>query len=69
MHPQWFFTCDALANYMKIVAKKWDTHDVGTKVEAFAIAGCDPVSKYILLCTHTLIHVFHRPFIIIEEES
>ena len=69
MRPQWFFTCDALANYMKIAAKKWDTHDVGTKVEAFAIAGCDSASKYILLCIHTLIHVFHRPFNIVKEES
>jgi hypothetical protein len=54
---------------MKIAAKKWDTHDVGTKVEAFAIAGCDSASKYILLRTYTLIHVLNRPFTIIEEES
>jgi hypothetical protein len=45
--PQWFFTSEALADYMKIaVAKRWDAHEVGMKVEAFAIAGCDPVSKY-----------------------
>jgi len=46
MSPQWYFTTEALANYMPMaVRKKWDTHDVGTKLEAFAIAGCDPVSK------------------------
>lgn len=31
---------------MKLATKRWTTHDVGTKLEAFAIAGCDPVSKY-----------------------
>jgi hypothetical protein len=45
MKPQWYFTTEALADYMKIAARKWDTHNVGMKVEAFAIAGCDPVSK------------------------
>jgi hypothetical protein len=48
IQPQWYFTCDGLEKYMKIATKKWSTHDVGTKVEAFAIAGCDPISKYIL---------------------
>lgn len=69
MRPQWFFTCDALANYMKIAAKKWDTHNVGTKIEAFAIAGCDSASKYFLLYTYALIHVLHRLYNIIKEES
>ena len=40
----------ALEGYMKIVMKKWTTHDVGTKVEAFAIAGCDALSKCVSLC-------------------
>ena len=44
-----------LEKYMKIVTKKWNTHDVGTKVEAFAIAGCDPVSKYVQLLSHDLV--------------
>ena len=43
---------------MKIATKKWSTHDVGTKVESFAIAGCDPVSKYIRLSPHDLIHIY-----------
>ncbi|KAF8164963.1 hypothetical protein B0H34DRAFT_687201 [Crassisporium funariophilum] len=47
MKPQWYFTSEALADYMKIaVSKKWNSHDVGTKVEAFAIAGCDPVNLF-----------------------
>ncbi|PPQ75355.1 hypothetical protein CVT25_005593, partial [Psilocybe cyanescens] len=45
IQPQWYFTTEALADYMKIaVRKKWDAHDVGIKIEAFAIAGCDPVN-------------------------
>ena len=32
---------------MKLATKKWTTHDVGTKVEAFAIAGCDALSKFV----------------------
>ncbi|KAJ6620825.1 hypothetical protein B0H10DRAFT_1945855 [Mycena sp. CBHHK59/15] len=36
----------ALENYMPIVTrKKWDTGEVGMKVEVFAIAGCDPVTE------------------------
>lgn len=47
MQPQWFFTSPALEEYMKLaVRKKWDTSEVGTKLEAFAIAGCDTVSEY-----------------------
>ena len=52
IQPQWFFTSDALANYMKIATKRWSTHDVGTKVEAFAIARCDPISKHIKPFSH-----------------
>ncbi|KAF8185651.1 hypothetical protein BJ912DRAFT_852597 [Pholiota molesta] len=49
--PQWFFTSEALADYMRIaVAKRWDAHEIGMKVEAFAIAGCDPISEYTLRC-------------------
>jgi hypothetical protein len=47
IRPQWYFTSEALENYMKLATKKWTTHDVGTKVEAFAIAGCDALSKCI----------------------
>jgi len=45
MEPTWYFTCEALENYMKLaIRKNWDTKDVGIKLEAFAIAGCDPIS-------------------------
>lgn len=43
--PQWYFSSDALSDYMRIaVAKRWNSHDLGIKLEAFAIAGCDPMS-------------------------
>ena len=36
----------ALEEYMKIaVCKRWETSEVGAKLEAFAIAGCDVVSE------------------------
>lgn len=47
IRPQWYFTSEALENYMKLATKKWTTHDVGTKVEAFSIAGCDALSKFV----------------------
>jgi len=43
---------------MKLAVRKaWDTHEIGMKVEAFAIAGCDAVSMYFngkhsLLCSN-----------------
>jgi hypothetical protein len=46
MKPQWFFMSPALEEYMKIaVHKRWDMSEIGTKLEAFAVAGCDVVSK------------------------
>ncbi|KAF8142393.1 hypothetical protein K438DRAFT_1541872, partial [Mycena galopus ATCC 62051] len=42
MEPQWFFTSSAFHDYMPIATrKKWDTGEVGMKLEAFAVAGCD----------------------------
>ncbi len=47
MAPQWYFTSEAISNYMPLVVrKKWDTHDIGIKLEAFAIAGCDRMSMF-----------------------
>ena len=47
MEPVWFFSCEALADYMNLaIRKKWDTKEVGIKLEAFAIAGCDPISMF-----------------------
>jgi hypothetical protein len=46
MKPYWYFTSPALEDYMKIaVCRRWDTSEVGTKIEAFAVAGCDVVSE------------------------
>ncbi|KAH9483800.1 hypothetical protein JR316_0003277 [Psilocybe cubensis] len=44
MAPQWHFTFESLEKYMKVATKSWATHDVGTRIEAFAIAGCDPIN-------------------------
>ncbi|KAJ7124576.1 hypothetical protein C8R43DRAFT_847321, partial [Mycena crocata] len=42
MAPHWYFTSQALERYMPLaVQKRWDTTQVGTKIEAFAVAGCD----------------------------
>lgn len=48
MEPKWYFSSEALKDYMKIavpIHKGWDISHVGAKLEAFAVAGCDPVSK------------------------
>lgn len=47
--PKWFFTSPELEKYMKLASKNWSLHNVGTKIEAFAIAGCDPISKLTVL--------------------
>ncbi|KAF8169210.1 hypothetical protein K438DRAFT_1941401 [Mycena galopus ATCC 62051] len=42
MELQWFFTSSAFHDYMPIATrKKWDTGEVGMKLEVFAVAGCD----------------------------
>ena len=44
--PQWYFTSPELESYMQIACRKrWDTAEIGMKIEAFAIAGCDVLSK------------------------
>lgn len=45
MAPQWYFTSPELERYMPLaVHRKWDTTEVGTRLEAFAVAGCDTMS-------------------------
>ncbi|KAJ7438530.1 hypothetical protein B0H11DRAFT_1752670 [Mycena galericulata] len=45
MQPQWFFTSRELEAYMPLATRRrWVTAEVGTKVEAFAVAGCDVLS-------------------------
>ena len=54
MDPTWFFTSEALMNYMPSavpIHKAWDLAFVGAKLEAFAIAGCDVISKSFLWFT------------------
>jgi hypothetical protein len=47
MAPQWHFTSKELQRYMPLaVRKRWDTGEVGGKIEVFAIAGCDTMSKW-----------------------
>lgn len=54
MMPQWYFTTPELEQYMPIaVGKRWDTTAVGTRVEAFAIAGCDVASSVVHLTNLT----------------
>ncbi|KAJ7691945.1 hypothetical protein B0H17DRAFT_934493 [Mycena rosella] len=44
--PQWYFTFPELESYMQIACRKrWDTAETGMKIEAFAIAGCNVLSK------------------------
>ncbi|KAJ7279764.1 hypothetical protein C8J57DRAFT_1502402 [Mycena rebaudengoi] len=43
--PEWHFTSPELENYLPIATRrKWDTGEVGMKLEAFAVAGCDPAN-------------------------
>ncbi|KAJ7786856.1 hypothetical protein B0H14DRAFT_2630018 [Mycena olivaceomarginata] len=45
MEPEWYFTCKELEEYMEIATrKKWVTGEVGMKLEAFGIMGCDPAN-------------------------
>jgi hypothetical protein len=45
MKLNWYFTSPEFEEYMKIaVRKRWDTSEVGAKLEAFTMAGCDVVS-------------------------
>lgn len=47
MDPQWYFTSRELEEYMPIATrKKWVTTEVGTKIEAFSVAGCNILSAY-----------------------
>jgi hypothetical protein len=53
MEPYWYFTSSELERYMPLaIRKRWDTAQVGAKLEAFAIAGCDTLSKLYLSFAH-----------------
>lgn len=54
MQPQFYYTSQELEDYMKMaIRKRWDTVEVGTKIEAFAVAGSNVLSTQILsyVCT------------------
>ncbi|KAF7371855.1 hypothetical protein MVEN_00042400 [Mycena venus] len=43
--PFWYFTSSELRQYMPLAVRKhWDTAQVGMKLEAFALAGCDTLN-------------------------
>lgn len=45
VNPTWYFTSKELSEYMPVaVGKKWSSSTVASKLEAFAIAGCDVIS-------------------------
>ncbi|KAF8184055.1 hypothetical protein K438DRAFT_1974648 [Mycena galopus ATCC 62051] len=45
--PEWHFSRKELEDYMPVATRKaWDTGEVGLKLEAFAIAGCDTTNLY-----------------------
>ncbi|KAJ6623196.1 hypothetical protein B0H10DRAFT_1787022 [Mycena sp. CBHHK59/15] len=51
MVPECYFTSPELEDYMQIATqKRWDTGEVGMKVEVFAIAGCDASSTCSCTC-------------------
>jgi len=46
MAPRWYFTSLELEKYMGlIVRKRWDTNEVGSKIEAFGVAGSTILSN------------------------
>ncbi|KAJ7801970.1 hypothetical protein B0H14DRAFT_2614847 [Mycena olivaceomarginata] len=43
--PYWFFTSNELKRYLPLaIRKRWDTAEVGVKLEAFALASCDTIN-------------------------
>ncbi|KAK1216321.1 hypothetical protein PQX77_021058 [Marasmius sp. AFHP31] len=42
MAPKWIFTDDRIRHYLPTIVRGWNTATVGKKIEALAVAGCDP---------------------------
>ncbi|KAK1227506.1 hypothetical protein PQX77_009482 [Marasmius sp. AFHP31] len=42
MAPKWIFTDDRIRHYLPTIVRGWNTATIGKKVEALAVAGCDP---------------------------
>ena len=47
MSPKWFFTNPSMNRYLTGAIKKWDVESIGTKLEAFSIAGCDMLCEWV----------------------
>ncbi|KAJ7233791.1 hypothetical protein C8J57DRAFT_1090264 [Mycena rebaudengoi] len=57
--PHWYFTSPELENYMKIAChQRWDTVQIGTKIEAFAVAGSDVLSESFFTCYMCVLTIF-----------
>src|ERR1700741_572414 len=64
MEPQWYFTTSALEDYMPYAVRNaWQTTEVGAKLEAFAIAGCD-VGRECIPCNHGSLNSIVPPLIV-----
>lgn len=65
MEPKWYFSNQALVNYMRVavpIHKGWDIGYVSAKLEAFAIAGCNSISKSLSFLTLATELIFlYRP--------
>ena len=48
MNPRWFFTNPSMNRYLTGAMRKWDVEDIGTRLEAFSIAGCNMLSEWVL---------------------
>jgi hypothetical protein len=60
--PQWYFTTPEVESYMKIACRpRWDTYTVGTKIEAFAIAGCDVLSTSLYISLLNTLNYLRSP--------
>lgn len=44
--PRWYFSNEGMESYLKFVVRKgWNTMNIGTQLEVFAIAACNPLCK------------------------
>ena len=67
MQTQFYYMLEELEDYLKIaIHKRWDTTEVGAKIEAFTVAGSNILSKlglpqyrYILTAFILLRHDVH----------
>jgi hypothetical protein len=42
LDPRWYFSSPEIEAYLKLVVRaRWDTAEIGARLEAFSIAGCN----------------------------